>query len=163
MAIAVAWQYVTSRVSSYPDSLLATGHRQLPQLRIPAAATAAPSHPELPPPARSPAMPSKRTAPPAAPAAPAKAPAPAPASQNPLTILGAAAHKYARETPQRTKLIDAFMGFLVAAGVLQFVYCVVAGNYVRAARPPAPPAPANARSPSTPSSPASPRPWASSC
>lgn len=33
-------------------------------------------------------------------------------------------------TPQRTKLIDVFMSFLVVVGVLQFVYCVIAGNYV---------------------------------
>jgi oligosaccharyltransferase complex subunit epsilon len=38
---------------------------------------------------------------------------------------------YVDTTPQRTKLVDAFMAFLVAVGVLQFVYCVVAGNYVR--------------------------------
>ena len=28
------------------------------------------------------------------------------------------------------KLIDAFMGFLVVVGGLQFVYCVLVGNYV---------------------------------
>lgn len=33
-------------------------------------------------------------------------------------------------TPQRVKLIDAFMAFLVVVGVLQFVYCVLVGNYV---------------------------------
>lgn len=38
---------------------------------------------------------------------------------------------YQEQTPQRTKLIDAFMAFLVAVGGLQFVYCVLAGNYVR--------------------------------
>ncbi|ERS97960.1 oligosaccharyltransferase complex subunit epsilon [Sporothrix schenckii 1099-18] len=36
---------------------------------------------------------------------------------------------YQKATPQRTKLLDAFMAFLVAVGVLQFVYCVLAGNY----------------------------------
>ena len=33
-------------------------------------------------------------------------------------------------TPQRTKLIDVFMTFLVLVGGLQFLYCVLAGNYV---------------------------------
>ena len=33
-------------------------------------------------------------------------------------------------TPQRTKLIDVFMVFLMVVGALQFVYCVIAGNYV---------------------------------
>ena len=37
---------------------------------------------------------------------------------------------YRDTTPQRTKLLDAFMAFLVAVGALQFVYCVLAGNYV---------------------------------
>lgn len=38
---------------------------------------------------------------------------------------------YLDTTPQRTKLLDAFMAFLVAVGALQFAYCVLAGNYVR--------------------------------
>ena len=37
---------------------------------------------------------------------------------------------YLDKTPQRTKLIDVFMAFLVIVGGIQFVYCVVAGNYV---------------------------------
>lgn len=37
---------------------------------------------------------------------------------------------YVKDTPQRTKLIDAFMAFLVVVGALQFLYCVLAGNYV---------------------------------
>ncbi|KAH8159065.1 hypothetical protein CIB48_g9179 [Xylaria polymorpha] len=36
---------------------------------------------------------------------------------------------YHKTTPQRTKLIDAFMAFLVIVGGLQFAYCVLAGNY----------------------------------
>lgn len=38
---------------------------------------------------------------------------------------------YMKQTPQRTKLVDAFLVFLVANGALQFLYCVLAGNYVR--------------------------------
>lgn len=37
---------------------------------------------------------------------------------------------YLDKTPQRTKLVDTFMAFLVVVGVLQFVYCVIAGNFV---------------------------------
>jgi oligosaccharyltransferase complex subunit epsilon len=37
---------------------------------------------------------------------------------------------YVEKTPQRVKLIDAFMAFLVIVGGLQFVYCVIGGNYV---------------------------------
>ncbi|KAF2459893.1 DAD family-domain-containing protein [Lineolata rhizophorae] len=36
---------------------------------------------------------------------------------------------YVARTPQRVKLLDAFMGFLAVVGALQFVYCVLAGNY----------------------------------
>ncbi len=37
---------------------------------------------------------------------------------------------YVDKTPQRVKLIDVFMAFLVLVGGLQFVYCLVVGNYV---------------------------------
>lgn len=37
---------------------------------------------------------------------------------------------YLDTTPQRTKLIDIFMAFLVLVGGIQFLYCVIAGNYV---------------------------------
>jgi hypothetical protein len=37
---------------------------------------------------------------------------------------------YLETTPQRTKLIDVFMVFLVVVGGLQFVYCLISGNYV---------------------------------
>lgn len=38
--------------------------------------------------------------------------------------------QYLANTPQRTLLLDAFMAFLVLVGGLQFLYCVLAGNYV---------------------------------
>jgi hypothetical protein len=37
---------------------------------------------------------------------------------------------YMKDTPQRTKLIDVFLFFLAVVGGLQFLYCVLAGNYV---------------------------------
>ncbi|KAJ5477415.1 hypothetical protein N7539_007559 [Penicillium diatomitis] len=37
--------------------------------------------------------------------------------------------QYVATTPQRTLLLDAFMAFLVLVGGLQFLYCVLAGNY----------------------------------
>ncbi|KAK8229517.1 oligosaccharyl transferase [Phyllosticta capitalensis] len=36
---------------------------------------------------------------------------------------------YLAKTDQRTKLLDAFMAFLVVVGALQFVYCVIGGNF----------------------------------
>ncbi|KAF2281307.1 defender against death DAD protein [Westerdykella ornata] len=37
--------------------------------------------------------------------------------------------KYLSQTPQRVKLLDAFMGFLVVVAVLQFIYVVLVGNF----------------------------------
>lgn len=39
-------------------------------------------------------------------------------------------NRYVQDTPQRVKLIDVFMGFLILVGALQFVYCIIGGNYV---------------------------------
>ncbi|KAK1250330.1 hypothetical protein MKX08_010333 [Trichoderma sp. CBMAI-0020] len=36
---------------------------------------------------------------------------------------------YMNETPQRTKLIDVFLAFIAVVGALQFLYCILAGNY----------------------------------
>ncbi|EKV11208.1 Oligosaccharyl transferase subunit Dad1, putative [Penicillium digitatum] len=44
-------------------------------------------------------------------------------------IAGHVWKQYASTTPQRTLLLDAFMAFLVLVGGLQFMYCVLAGNY----------------------------------
>jgi oligosaccharyltransferase complex subunit epsilon len=52
-------------------------------------------------------------------------------SQSPAEIALGIWQRYLDTTPQRTKLIDVFMAFLVTVGVLQFVYCVIVGNYVR--------------------------------
>ncbi|TVY45268.1 Dolichyl-diphosphooligosaccharide--protein glycosyltransferase subunit, partial [Lachnellula subtilissima] len=50
-------------------------------------------------------------------------------NQSPQEIALGIWENYLDKTPQRTKLIDVFMSFLVVVGVLQFVYCVIAGNY----------------------------------
>ncbi|PWW77492.1 defender against death DAD protein [Tuber magnatum] len=73
---------------------------------------------------------STQTAPAAAASTTSATPTPHNASpSDPLSILGGILNTYSQSTPQRTKLIDAFLGFLVVTGVLQFAYCVVAGNY----------------------------------
>ncbi|KAK6505388.1 oligosaccharyltransferase complex subunit epsilon [Arthrobotrys musiformis] len=51
------------------------------------------------------------------------------ANSSPFAVAGAIWEKYQKDTPQRTKLIDVFLGFLVIVGAIQFVYCVIAGNY----------------------------------
>ena len=52
------------------------------------------------------------------------------AAQFPAEIVAAVWDKYVTATPQRVKLIDVFMVFLMVVGVVQFVYCVIVGNYV---------------------------------
>ncbi|RPB10138.1 defender against death DAD protein [Morchella conica CCBAS932] len=66
---------------------------------------------------------------PATTAASALSKASASSSNNPFTIFSKVYQNYTSTTAQRTKLIDAFLGFLVITGVLQFIYCVIAGNY----------------------------------
>jgi len=81
--------------------------------------------------------PAAAAAPAQQPSTPAPAPAPvkqvaksAPSSkQNWDHVVVNLANHYQKKTPQRTKLIDAFLAFLVVVGALQFVYCVLAGNY----------------------------------
>ncbi|KAI8324058.1 dolichyl-diphosphooligosaccharide--protein glycosyltransferase subunit DAD1 [Martensiomyces pterosporus] len=36
---------------------------------------------------------------------------------------------YVDETPQRLKVIDAYMAFCVATGLVQFAYCVLVGTF----------------------------------
>ncbi|KAL8752431.1 MAG: hypothetical protein Q9184_005738 [Pyrenodesmia sp. 2 TL-2023] len=50
-------------------------------------------------------------------------------SNDPRAIATGLWKTYLEKTPQRVKLIDVFMGFLVVVGGLQFVYCVLVGNY----------------------------------
>jgi DAD family len=89
--------------------------------------------------------PKKNAREPAPTAAPATQPAPAPAAAIPVSILkpsttGSASwdkvvvnlyNHYIDQTPQRTKLLDVFLVFLVAVGALQFFYCLLVGNFVR--------------------------------
>ncbi|KAI1936613.1 oligosaccharyltransferase complex subunit epsilon [Ophidiomyces ophidiicola] len=51
------------------------------------------------------------------------------ANSSPQEILLGVWQRYFSQTSQRTKILDAFMAFLIAVGVVQFVYCVLAGNY----------------------------------
>ncbi|KAL6711996.1 oligosaccharyltransferase complex subunit epsilon [Coniothyrium glycines] len=48
---------------------------------------------------------------------------------NAQDILQGVWSKYVQKTPQRTKLLDTFMAFLVAVGALQFLYVVLVGNF----------------------------------
>ncbi|KAG2419408.1 hypothetical protein HFD88_004204 [Aspergillus terreus] len=78
-------------------------------------------------------MPAKRTT--ASPAAAVPAPK---LSSGPKTLTANSSvydiayhvwEQYLTTTSQRTMLLDAFMAFLVLVGGIQFVYCVLAGNF----------------------------------
>lgn len=85
--------------------------------------TAAPSKP-ISTPSKQASTPSKASIPSKAPTKSSKQ------TQNIQDIATSIWNRYVDETPQRVKIIDAFMGFLVLLGAVQFFYCVVAGNYV---------------------------------
>ena len=51
-------------------------------------------------------------------------------SNNAQDVLFGLWNNYTKDTPQRVKLVDCFLAFLVGVGVLQFVYAVVGGSYV---------------------------------
>ncbi|KAI5846966.1 DAD family-domain-containing protein [Tricharina praecox] len=72
---------------------------------------------------RAPAARKPAAASPSDPSTTAASSEPSSQSQNPLSILRTLTSRYSESTPSRTKLIDAFLVFLVAAGVLQFAYC----------------------------------------
>ncbi|PKS06596.1 hypothetical protein jhhlp_007344 [Lomentospora prolificans] len=69
--------------------------------------------------------------------APSGAPASAPASSTKRSsssqtyswVVSSLISHYIKTTPQRTKLIDLFMLYLVIVGGVQFLYCAIAGNY----------------------------------
>lgn len=61
---------------------------------------------------------------------PAPSGAPSSSTSNDSWIATTVVSHYIKNTSQQTKLIDAFMAYLVVVGGIQFLYCVLAGNYV---------------------------------
>ncbi|KAE9029533.1 hypothetical protein PF011_g1019 [Phytophthora fragariae] len=45
------------------------------------------------------------------------------------SILGDFCAKYDKTTPKKIKLIDGFLAYVLATGVLQFIYCLLVGNF----------------------------------
>lgn len=37
--------------------------------------------------------------------------------------------KYVQTTPKKIKLIDGFLAYVLATGILQFIYCVLVGTF----------------------------------
>ncbi|OJD32841.1 dad family protein [Diplodia corticola] len=50
-------------------------------------------------------------------------------SNDAQAIVNSVWRNYVNKTDQRTKILDTFMVFLVVVGALQFLYCVVGGNF----------------------------------
>ncbi|KAF2847875.1 defender against death DAD protein, partial [Plenodomus tracheiphilus IPT5] len=80
----------------------------------------------MPPKQRVPASTGQTTTPPSAPTSRPSKPS---SNADAQDILQGIWNKYTTKTPQRTKLLDTFMGFLVAVGALQFLYVVLVGNF----------------------------------
>ncbi|KAJ2726716.1 oligosaccharyltransferase complex subunit epsilon [Coemansia sp. Benny D115] len=53
----------------------------------------------------------------------------APASTAFSDIVSSLVRDYTTRTPQRLKVIDTYMVFCVAVGILQFLYCATAGTF----------------------------------
>ncbi|EME79132.1 uncharacterized protein MYCFIDRAFT_57812 [Pseudocercospora fijiensis CIRAD86] len=66
---------------------------------------------------------------PTKPSTPRASPTSIKTAQNAQKILQGIWNNYLTSTPQRVKLIDFFLAFLILVGALQFAYCVLAGNY----------------------------------
>ncbi|KAA8917497.1 hypothetical protein TRICI_000363 [Trichomonascus ciferrii] len=45
-------------------------------------------------------------------------------------VMNSLVKNYVEKATVRTKLIDSFMVFLVALGILQFVFCILVGTFV---------------------------------
>ncbi|KAF4323129.1 hypothetical protein BBO99_00002674 [Phytophthora kernoviae] len=45
------------------------------------------------------------------------------------SILGDFCAKYDKTTPKKIKLIDGFLAYVLATGVLQFIYCTLVGTF----------------------------------
>ncbi|KAF2831356.1 defender against death DAD protein [Ophiobolus disseminans] len=60
---------------------------------------------------------------------PARSSRPSSSGTDAQAILQGIYDKYVSKTPQRVKLLDAFMAFLVVVGALQFFYVVLVGNF----------------------------------
>ncbi|RKF74165.1 Dolichyl-diphosphooligosaccharide--protein glycosyltransferase subunit dad1 [Golovinomyces cichoracearum] len=49
--------------------------------------------------------------------------------QTPYKIALGIWHNYIESASPRTKIVDVFMAFLFVVGVIQFIYCIIAGSY----------------------------------
>ncbi len=50
-------------------------------------------------------------------------------SDNLLSVLNKLWQEYHANTPQRLKLVDAYLAYIMATGIIQFLYCLLVGTF----------------------------------
>lgn len=50
-------------------------------------------------------------------------------SENLLSVLGKLYEDYSTRTPKRLKLVDVYLAYIMATGIIQFVYCLLVGTF----------------------------------
>ena len=46
-----------------------------------------------------------------------------------FSVLGRLWEEYRARTPQRLKLVDAYLAYIMATGIIQFLYCLLVGTF----------------------------------
>ena len=50
-------------------------------------------------------------------------------SDNLLTVIRRFFDEYSTTTPQRLKLVDAYLAYVMLTGIVQFLYCLLVGTF----------------------------------
>lgn len=50
-------------------------------------------------------------------------------SESLFSVLGSLWEEYRAKTPQRLKLVDAYLAYIMATGIIQFLYCLLVGTF----------------------------------
>lgn len=50
-------------------------------------------------------------------------------SENLFSVLGRLWEEYNVRTPQKLKLVDAYLAYIMATGIIQFLYCLLVGTF----------------------------------
>lgn len=50
-------------------------------------------------------------------------------SENLFAVLGKLWQEYQSKTPQRLKLVDAYLAYIMVTGIIQFLYCLLVGTF----------------------------------
>ena len=50
-------------------------------------------------------------------------------SDNLVSVLRRLWEEYSLRTPQKLKLVDAYLAYIMATGIIQFLYCLLVGTF----------------------------------